>query len=139
MIEFELGNISISGFNDKKIRNWLKSVILNEGEEPGEIQFIIINDEALLEINRTYLKHDTLTDIITFNYNHELGGISGDIYISHDRVTENAEKYNVSVINELMRVMVHGILHLTGYDDHDASSRQLMRDKENYYLSLAVF
>ncbi len=139
MIEFELSNISISGFDTQKIREWVKSVIIKEKAKPGAIQFIIINDEEMLELNNTYLKHDTLTDIITFNYNTELGGISGDIYISHDRVLENAEQYNVSEFNELLRVMVHGVLHLIGYDDHDDSSMRRMRDRENYYLSLFDF
>lgn len=139
MIEFELGKLSLSGFNQNKVRNWLKSVINNEKATTGAIQFIIIDDDALLELNRTYLNHDTLTDIITFNYNSELGGISGDIYISHDRVVDNAEQYDVSVIHELMRVMVHGVLHLIGYDDHNETDKQLMRNRENYYLSLLDF
>lgn len=139
MIEFELGKYSLPGFNEKRIREWLNNVINHEGAEAGIIQFILIKDEDLLEINRTYLKHDTLTDIITFNFNKEFGGISGDIYISLERVFENAEHYHVSVINELMRVMVHGVLHLIGYDDQDESSKQMMRDRENYYLSLFEF
>ena len=139
MIKLELGNFSISGFNKSKVKSWLNSAIHNEGAKPGTIQFIILDDNELLELNRTYLNHDTLTDIITFNYNAEFGGISGDIFISYDRVHDNAERYDVSPVEELLRVMIHGILHLLGYDDHDATSKELMRSRENYYLSLYVF
>lgn len=138
MINFELGDLFISGFDANKVNDWLAFVLNSEGEKAGTIQFIILNDDDLLELNRTYLKHDTLTDIITFNYNTDLGRISGDIFISYDRVLENSEKFNVSTVNELLRVMVHGILHLLGYDDHDEASRELMRSRENYYLSLYV-
>ncbi len=139
MIEFELGNFTLSGFNKINLRNWLTSVIEKEGYQTGTIQFIFIDDDELLELNRTYLEHNTLTDIITFNYNAELGGISGDIFISYERIIENAERYNVSTRNELMRVMVHGVLHLLGYDDHDVASKEMMRSREDYYLSLYVF
>ncbi len=139
MIEFEFGNISITQFDKEKTREWIQTVISNEGENPGTLQFILLNDDKLLEFNQTYLKHDTLTDIITFNYNEEYEGISGDIFISYDRIVENAAKYEVTIINELLRVIVHGVLHLLGYDDHDDASRELMRNRENYYLSLFVF
>lgn len=137
-IFFEQSGVSIPDFNEDLIRNWIRTVIQNEDAEPGHLQFIFCNDESLLEINKTFLNHHTLTDIITFNYNEELGGISGDIFISYERILDNAVKYKVSPETELRRVIVHGVLHLLGYDDKDMASKQLMRSKENYYLSLCV-
>lgn len=117
-------------------KQWLKSVILSEGKKFGDIQYILCDDEHLLEINRTYLNHDTFTDIITFSTTNSDDIISGEIYISVDRVTENSETHSVSYNDELSRVMVHGILHLIGYNDHSDSEKKLMRSKEDYYLHL---
>jgi probable rRNA maturation factor len=137
-IFFEFSGVSIPDFDEDQIRNWIRTVLQNEGAEPGYLQFIFCNDKNLLELNESFLKHHTLTDIITFNYNEELGGISGDIFISYERIIDNAVKYKVAPGTELRRVIVHGVLHLLGYDDKDEPSRRLMRSKENYYLSLCV-
>lgn len=121
-----------------EIKRWVESVVLLEKFEPGEINFIFSNDDYLLEINQRYLGHDTLTDIITFNYNEERE-INADIYISTERVAENAEKFDVSLTDELHRVIVHGVLHLCGYNDKTDEQIKQMRQKEDYYLSLRDF
>lgn len=133
---FTFEKVAIEAFNEHLARTWIESVIKNEGQAAGIIQFIFCTDNRLLKINQDYLNHNTLTDIITFNYNDEYDGVSGDIFISIDRVRENAEKYKEDFANELHRVIIHGILHLLGYDDQDNRSRTVMRQKENYYLSL---
>ncbi len=135
-IFFNFEKATIKGFNKHETRIWITSAIKNEGQIPGVIQFVFCDDSQLLRINREYLNHDTLTDIITFNYNDEYDGISGDIFISVDRVKENAQEYNVHFKMELHRVIIHGILHLLGFDDQEDMARKAMREKENYYLSL---
>lgn len=121
-----------------KKRNQIKSIIkdiVSDNEYViGEISVIFCNDEYLLDINRKYLQHDYYTDIITFDHT-ERNIISGDLYISQDRVKENAITYNTTFGAELVRVIFHGILHLVGFDDKDEVSVQIMREKENYYLS----
>ncbi len=109
---------------------------MQEGYAVGDLQIIFCSDEQLLALNRQYLKHDTLTDVITFNYNDEFDDIAGDIFISHERVQENACKYGVTVSAELHRVIIHGVLHLLGYNDATADEIRTIRDKENYYLTL---
>lgn len=99
----------------------------------GTLNYIFCNDAHLLQINREYLKHDTYTDIITFDYS-EKKIISGDIFISIERVTENAEKFKQPFEIELQRVMVHGILHLIGYNDKSSQEKETMRAKEDFYL-----
>ncbi|MCB0460671.1 MAG: rRNA maturation RNase YbeY, partial [Flavobacteriaceae bacterium] len=103
-----------------------------------DISYIFCDDDYLLDINVKYLKHNTLTDIISFDYTDD-GLISGDVFVSIDRVKENAEKFNVSFQDELHRVMIHGILHFCGYKDKTKEEEQLMRSKEDYYLSLRTF
>ncbi|MBX2964936.1 MAG: rRNA maturation RNase YbeY [Cyclobacteriaceae bacterium] len=121
--------------SQRKTANWLKKVIESEGCLQGEINFIFCSDSYLLKINKEYLNHNTLTDIITFDYSEgEL--IQGDIFISIHRVKENAKIFDVSVDSELHRVMVHGVLHLLGYKDKSASQKATMRRKEDAYLSL---
>ncbi len=115
---------------------WLKNVIISEGKKTGDIQYILCDDYHLLDINKTYLNHDTLTDIITFSTSDNNTIISGDIYISIDRVIENSNTHSTSFGNELSRVLVHGVLHLLGYDDHSPSDKKIMRSKEDYYLLL---
>lgn len=135
-ILFSFEKTSIEEFDEIGIRNWILAAIQEEGKITGMIQFVFCDDDQLLQINQEFLNHDTLTDIITFNYNDEFAGVNGDIFISIDRVKENATEYDVPFDKELYRVIIHGILHLLGYDDQDDSSRTAMRKKENYYLSL---
>ena len=123
-------------FLDKKlIISWLNRSLEKEKKISGELNFIFCSDEYLLQINRQYLQHDYYTDIITFDYSQK-NLVSGDIYISIDRVKDNAATYKVSFQNELLRVIIHGVLHLCGYKDKTKADAGLMRKKEDYYLSL---
>jgi rRNA maturation RNase YbeY len=115
--------------------NWLNKVITNENKKTGEIVLVFCNDSYLLQKNIQFLKHDTLTDVITFDYS-EGEEISGDILISVDRVKENSEVFEVKFSSELDRVMVHGLLHLLGYKDRTKKDAKLMRQKEDFYLSI---
>jgi probable rRNA maturation factor len=135
-IEFYFEEVDIPGFSEKEIREWIIRTIVIEEGSPGEVTFIFCNDSYLLNMNIQYLQHDTLTDIITFDYCAEMGNVSGDIFISLDRVRENATELNLSFEEELKRVIIHGVLHLLGYNDKEASDEALMRRKENYYLTL---
>jgi rRNA maturation RNase YbeY len=113
---------------------WIEKSIEKEKRIPGDINIIICSDDYLYEMNINYLKHDTFTDIITFDYSEE-NSVSGDLFISIERVRENAKKFSGRVENELHRVIIHGILHLCGYDDKTDEEKGKMRQKENDYLS----
>lgn len=122
----------------EEVAKWIAAAIQEEEHKEDSINYIFCDDNYLLELNIKHLKHNTLTDIITFNYN--IGKtISADIFISVDRILENAKKYAVSFQDELHRVMIHGILHLLGYKDKTKDEKSLMREKEDYYLSLRTF
>lgn len=122
-----------------KIKNWLKEVIYAEGFTSGDLNFIFCSDEVLFQMNQQYLNHDTLTDIITFDTSENEGELSGDIFISVDRVKENAEKFGTGFRDELHRVMAHGVLHLSGYGDKTPKQKKVMREKEAACLSLRKF
>lgn len=133
MIAFEyLETEEITEINQNK--KWLNQVISNEAKEEGDITYIFCDDDYLLEKNIRFLNHNTLTDVITFDY-CEGNSVSGDIFISIERVKENSEVFKVDFLTELNRVMVHGLLHLLGYKDKTEKESNLMRKKENYYLS----
>jgi len=118
-----------------KFSEWISRIIVSEGFLLGDLSYIFCKDSYLLEINRKYLEHDTYTDIITFDYTSgDL--ISGDIFISIDRVRENALEYNIEFQEELLRVMSHGILHLMGYEDKRDGDILVMRNKENEMIKL---
>ncbi len=120
------------------LRKWLAKIILHESYKEGDLSFIFCSDDYLLDINVKHLKHNYLTDVISFDYS--IGKlISGDIFISIDRVKENAESYSNSYTEELHRVMAHGLLHFCGYNDKTSKDQELMREKEDYYLSLRTF
>lgn len=115
--------------------SWLKRVISSEGKKTGEISFIFCDDEYLLKINQDYLDHDTYTDIISFD--NSVGNmLNGDIYISTERVAENADIFKVSFPEELKRVLVHGVLHFSGYKDKTPEEQQLMREKEEEKMKM---
>lgn len=123
-------------YKGKALNNrWLRTVIESEIRSTGNISIIFCSDNYILDINQRFLGHDYFTDIITFDY-CEGSKISGDLFISVDSVRENAIEYGVLFYEELNRVMVHGILHLIGYDDHTEDDIRQMRSKEDYYLSL---
>lgn len=118
-----------------KIKRWIKQVVENYGYKLGEVSYVFCSDERILEVNKQYLSHDFYTDIITFDY-VERERVSGDIFISIDRVEENAQDFNVSFQQELLRVVIHGVLHLLGFEDHSQEEQQLMRQKENEAIAL---
>lgn len=119
------------------VKNWIKSIAENERFEVVDLSYVFCNDDYLLEINIEHLDHHTLTDIITFDLSDdpEDPEIEGEIYISTDRVKENAEKFRVSFESELSRVLAHGMLHLCGYKDKSPEEERIMREKENFYLA----
>lgn len=121
--------------NEAVYTSWIESVIVSEGKELGELSYIFCNDEYLLDINQQYLNHDTLTDIISFDYT-EGNVVSGDIFISVDRVQDNADDFNVTFEDELKRVMIHGVLHYCGYKDKSESDEALMRSKEDEKIKM---
>ena len=117
----------------KVISIWLSSIILNEDYSEGEISIVFCNDDYLHKLNLEFLNHDTLTDVISFDYS--IGKqVHGEIFISIDRVKENATEFNQTFQTELSRVMAHGILHFCGYKDKTESESSLMRTKEGFYL-----
>jgi rRNA maturation RNase YbeY len=119
----------------EKLQSWIEKTILSEGKKVGELNYIFLTDEALLKINQEHLQHDYYTDIISFDYT--LGKIiSGDMFISIDRIKDNASQFSNSFRDELHRVMIHGVLHYCGYKDKTEDDIKEMRTKEDYYLSL---
>lgn len=137
-IYFFTEDISFNLKNKGLLRTWIKNTVVAEGHKLKELNFIFCSDNYLLSINQQYLKHDTFTDIITFDNSEKTQEIAGDIFISIDRVKENSQTYNVTVQDELHRVMIHGTLHLLGYPDKGKSAKTLMTSKENYYLDKLI-
>ncbi|MDQ3190628.1 MAG: rRNA maturation RNase YbeY [Bacteroidota bacterium] len=121
--------------NKNVLKKWVKDTIISENKTPGQISIIFCSDDDLLDLNKQYLNHDTLTDIITFDYS-EKDILNGDVFISIDRVNENAISFDVKFQNELNRVIIHGVLHLCGYKDKTKSDKMNMRSKEDFYLEL---
>lgn len=122
--------------NSKKISSWIKKTIEKEDASLISLNYVFCSDDYLGDINIKFLKHKTLTDIITFNYNPSKTEIEGEIYISVDRVRENAQTFETDFQTELNRVIIHGVLHLLGYNDKNKSQKKVMREKEDSYLSL---
>jgi|ERR1044072_192947 rRNA maturation RNase YbeY len=120
----------------RKTSSWIKDSIKREKKKLSALNFIFCSDEYLGGINIQYLNHKTYTDIVTFDSSETPGLLEGDIFISIDRVKENAEKFNCSFDEELHRVIIHGVLHLIGYTDKSPAKKSLMRKKEDAYLSL---
>lgn len=133
MITFLTEDITFGLKEKLKHKAWLKDAAKAEGFAIGELNYIFCSDAYLLDINQKYLGHDTLTDIVTFDNSEDLKMIEGDIFISIERVRENAIKFDTKD-TELKRVMVHGLLHLAGYKDKDKAQKELMRNKENEHL-----
>jgi probable rRNA maturation factor len=121
--------------NEPEYSSWISNIILSEGKTEGEINYIFCNDDYLLDLNQKHLNHDTLTDIISFDYS--VGNeIHGDVFISIERVQENALDFNVSFSEELNRVMAHGVLHYCGYKDKTKEDEETMRKKEDEKLMM---
>ncbi len=136
-INFFKEDVACPGLDKEKFRKWIASVIESYGKTAGELAFIFVSDDYLYKMNKDYLNHDYYTDVITFDYSKD-NVVSGDIFISVDRVKENAEKYGVTFPNELARVMIHGVLHLIGFKDATEEEKAEMREQEDKALRLIV-
>ena len=134
MIRFHFTN-SFTLKNKRKIKNWLKDTIVNEKKKVGDINYIFCSKEYLKKMNNDYLTKNYETDVISFDFSND-NKISGDIYISTETVKKNSSIFNVGFINELKRVMVHGLLHLLNYNDKSKQELKIMREKENFYINL---
>lgn len=132
-LHFHCHDVQLKLAGKNKIKAWVKQSVEDEGNLLGVVNLIFCTDAYLLEINEEYLNHDFYTDIITFQYTDR--PISGDLFMSLDRINENAAKYRVHVRQEILRVIIHGILHLCGYSDKSANSKLLMSKKEDFYLA----
>lgn len=139
-----MGRIPINFFSEEiefslkqkgLVRNWIRNTILDEKHQLRLLNFIFCSDSYLLNINLQYLNHDTYTDIITFDNSDNELDILGDVFISIDRIRENAKELQLNEIDELHRVMIHGTLHLLGYTDKTKAAKALMTEKEDLYLS----
>lgn len=137
-INFFVEDVDFKLKNKKNLRSWIEQSINAENYTLKEANFIFCSDAYLLKINQDYLQHDTYTDIITFDNSENDSEIVSDIFISTERIAENALSYHITFLQELHRVMIHGILHLLGYKDKSVKDKNLMTDKENYYLSIFV-
>lgn len=137
-VSFHSEQINFSLSDENAVAHWLQDVCVSEGKKLSELSYIFCPDDYLLEMNRKYLNHDYYTDVITFDY-CEADDVSGDVFISVDRVNDNAQNEGVSEQDELHRVMVHGLLHLLGYHDKETSDKEQMTAKEDFYLSLRSF
>ncbi|HDO28273.1 MAG TPA: rRNA maturation RNase YbeY [Bacteroidetes bacterium] len=136
MIRFSGLPKTLKNFPSDLFKQWLKEVVCKEKFSVGDIFYIFCDDDYLIEINKKFLNHDNYTDIITFSTSKKNNIISGEIYISIERVKENSKNRKDTFIAEVARVMVHGILHLMGYGDQAPDEKNEMRQKENNYLSL---
>lgn len=136
MISFFTEEISFKLKDKAKIKKWIKGICISNSKKPGDINFIFCNDEYLLEINKNYLNHDFYTDIITFDQSENEHQINADVYISIDRVTENAQKNSAEFTTELHRVMIHGILHIIGWADKSENDKIKMRLAEDAALKI---
>jgi rRNA maturation RNase YbeY len=135
-LSFFFEDIEFLKLSTGNLQKLVRALIQNEEKKFGDISVIFCSDEYLLKINEQYLGHNYYTDIVTFDYVKN-SVISGDLFISVDRVAENAEKYGNPFIEELHRVVIHGVLHLVGYKDKTIEEQSLMREKENFYLKNA--
>lgn len=130
LFNFE-NNFNFKGKNS--IKSWIKEVIKDFDKRVGDISFIFMDDEQLLKVNLQYLNHNFYTDVITFDYCKK-NTVSGDIFISIDRIKENSYELKTPLKEEFLRVMIHGILHLLGYNDSSDKQKKEMRNKETYYI-----
>ena len=132
-VQFFSDGVSFQPDHKRKISHWLKQVAHKEKKKTGQLRYVFVSDEMILDINKKFLQHNNYTDIITFDDSTD-DTISGEMYVSIDTVRSNANDYRVEFHNELLRVMLHGVLHLCGYKDNTASEQQDMRAAEDRYL-----
>ena len=136
-VYFHTEDISFVFKNKRKVSSWLNSVVTSFDKKVGTLNYIFCSDQYLYSINKTYLNHDNFTDIITFNY-CDGNKISGDLFISIDRVKEYSTLNNIEFNIEIHRVIVHGVLHLCGYNDKTNAEKRIIKEKENHFLSLII-
>lgn len=136
-ITFQTENTDLKLQNKKLLKNWIKQVITSFGYRVGDIAYLFTDDEKILKINREYLNHDYFTDIITFDYSTE-GVIEGDIVISVDTVKSNSIELNTDFYEELYRVIIHGILHMVGFDDKTDEQKEKMRQEETKAINILL-
>ncbi|NLZ96302.1 MAG: rRNA maturation RNase YbeY [Bacteroidales bacterium] len=137
-ITFQSEGVKHPQIDEKKLSHWIESVAKTHNKKIGEISYLFCNDDKILEVNQQYLNHDFYTDIITFDYS-EGNRISGDIIISLQTVESNSQMYNTKFLEELHRVIIHGILHLLGLNDLTEEEEKVMRDAENNALTMLSF
>ncbi len=137
-VVFVLEDVNFTLANKRKLKAWLMECCAREKKDLGELTYIFCSDKYLLKINRKYLNHDYLTDVITFD-NSVGGEVGGDVFISCDRVKDNAKIFKQRTVDEAHRIMVHGLLHLLGYGDKKPEQQKVMKAKEDFYLSLRAF
>ncbi|MDE6380229.1 MAG: rRNA maturation RNase YbeY [Muribaculaceae bacterium] len=135
MIEFAAQGVEMPEIDMRKISKWIEEVAASHSRRVGNLNYLFVDDEEILVANRQFVGHDYYTDIITFDYSHG-DRISGDIMISLDTVKSNAEKFGVSYFRELLRVIIHGVLHLVGINDKGPGEREIMEAAENAALAL---
>ncbi len=136
LIQFFSADAPVPSFSKTKLKVLLKELFKEEGKVVDNIGYIFCSDEYLLDINQRFLNHDYYTDIITFDISEKTNSVFGEVYISVDRVKENAKKLNQPILKELLRVIIHGALHLCGYQDKTESQKTKMRSREDYYIKM---
>jgi len=134
VINFFSEDITWTLRNKRLIRTWLSRLFFKEGQQVGEVNYIFCSDRYLFDLNVKYLEHHTLTDTITFTYSTDNEPITGDVFISYERVKENAQKMKVKFSDEVLRLIAHGALHLCGYNDKLPEEKRIMTNKEDFYL-----
>lgn len=137
MIDITLKDVEVPGLDSELFVLWLQRVVKEEHYELGDICLVFCSDLELLEMNKTYLQHDYFTDILTFDYCYD-SVVSGDLFISIDRIIDNAILLEEAYFKELKRVCVHGVLHLCGYKDKTEAESKIMRDREEHYIAKFV-
>ena len=137
MIRFETQGVDMPELDQPKVRQWIRSVAADYGFAVGDVTYVFTDDEGELRVNQQFLGHDYYTDVITFDYSSQTV-ISGDIFISLDMVRHNAEQVGTIFVEELMRIMIHGVLHLTGQGDKTPESKAQMTEKENLALAKLI-
>lgn len=136
-IHFFIDNIPATLRDRRKLKSWIKDAIEREGGKLDEVNIVLTSDEQLRKINKDFLKHDYYTDIVTFQYSTDV--LSGELYISYDRVKENARNLGNARRDEIHRVIIHGILHMLGFKDKTKADKEIMRAREDFYLTLRDF
>lgn len=134
MLSFTTDNIALPVFSQTRVRAWIRAVAADYGKKVGDITYIFCDDERILAVNRQFLQHDYYTDVITFDYSQG-ETLSGDIFISLDTVRTNAEQAGTSFDEELLRIIIHGVLHLTGQGDKTPETKAVMTGKEERALA----